>query len=1269
MGLQDRYLCLLNWYMKRFIVAVITFCIVGLAGQSQTRMGERLPMNTAAPDSMFYSGVIAIMLDRNNDIRFAKNETGHWQTGNRSLDAILRKWQVGHIDTMYQTLVLQAIASENQQALRRMEQAGLMQWYCLPVANGMNVRKACESLQGIAGIEVAEPFAKIESIGIPSDPMFAQQWHWENTGQSGGLIGADIKAVPAWSISTGSPEVIVAVHDGGVLATHPDLQQNMWWGTGFNFVTNSPLLTPDVHGTHVAGLVAAVRNNNLGVSGIAGGNGLANSGIRLMSLQIIGGVPVIPGYEALAFVFAANNGAAISQNSWSYAVPNLFPNYLAEAMDYFIANGGGSLMKGGLIVAASGNRATEDKYYPAAYSRVMAVAASTHNDERAAYSNIGTWVDITAPGGDGFAPIISTVLQNDFGPLFGTSMACPIVSGTAGLLLSKLQGRVLPDDIRSLLLYGVDDIYPRNPTSLAGKLGSGRLNAFKALSRADSISREMVIQPVANPRLLIDCDKVSIKVNALQAGQKIVVAYAPSGTSIDHPFGRLWQVGDVMPMGATIVWVGSDSSFVLPLPIDGEKGEYRLWVNEGSAFNYATGVNLPVEAPTTVTAKKFTSGTNFIILEWQRQCPNRGVLLATSSNGRFGQPSGDPALLTQLNGGGTTLQYGMQTGFEHRSLQPDQSYFYAFYPYQYVNGKWQYGAPILLKANTQCTAVELPIAESFEGPVFAPPHFRIVDGGPAGSIFPDFKTWQQINLAGSTASNAYSALINAYTQNGNGSKELLRTPAFALPEDADSVVVRFDYAYRAYAADPDVADSLQLMWSSDCGATLHPLWGAGGVQLATVPGLSTDEFIPTLQQWKNLRWRLDTLAPAGTTISIGFLATNNFGQNLWLDAVDIRVFKKAKPDVALIKWLSPSPEWVCSPTYNDSVVIANIGNTAINRLQLLLTNNGTSIDSLQLKDLEWAPGSVNRVKLPAVALQIGQNRLQVISRNPNDLPDSNPSNDTLSNIIWRSGQSSLPLFESFETTSEMPLGWVNSGVVSQTWQVSSLASFKGKQSATISRISDTGATGRTLLVSPIMKVEGQPDSLWLQFAVAAAQRKQGNQFQSDTLEIWFSRSCGDARQTLKRISGNELALAETNTNFIPTAAHWSTYRLSLTPWLSQLAEGFQIGFTLHKGGGNNIWLDEINLQPKTVPPFLKEQGFGVFPNPFAQQFLIWHLQPVPNWKWTRIIDAQGRLMKQWQWNGNAPQTLQINTGNWPAGLYWLQLNYGNFQRTTRLLKQ
>jgi hypothetical protein len=104
------------------------------------------------------------------------------------------------------------------------------------------------------------------------------------------------------------------------------------------------------------------------------------------------------------------------------------------------------------------------------------------------------------------------------------------------------------------------------------------------------------------------------------------------------------------------------------------------------------------------------------------------------------------------------------------------------------------------------------------------------------------------------------------------------------------------------------------------------------------------------------------------------------------------------------------------------------------------------------------------------------------------------------------------------------------------------------------------------------------------------------------------------------------------------------------------------------GGGNNVWLDEVQLFTKTIPAALKQEGFGVYPNPFTSSFLIWHLTPPTGWKSARLADATGRVLRQWHWNGNAPQTLTVETASLPKGLYYLELEYDGLKRTRKLLK-
>ncbi|MEM7107818.1 MAG: choice-of-anchor D domain-containing protein [Bacteroidota bacterium] len=355
----------------------------------------------------------------------------------------------------------------------------------------------------------------------PADPRYNEQWHYENIGQSGGTIDADIDLSEAWDIQTGSDNVIVSVHDGGIDYDHEDLADNIWVNDleasgssgvdddgngyvddiyGFNFVSGNGNVVPDPdgHGTHVAGTVAAVNNNNIGVAGVAGG-GNGSTGIELMSCQVF---TSFGGGFAESYLYAAENGAVISQNSWGYTSPGFFEQSVLDAIDYFIANAGydelgnpTGPMQGGIVIFAAGNSDSNSDHYPGFYDPVLAVASTNHNDQKAWYSNYGTWIDISAPGGETSVSnqgVLSTLPNDSYGFFQGTSMACPHVSGVAALIVSEFGGAgFTPDQVRFRLTETTDDIDPLNP-SYAGQLGTGRMNAFSSLLNDDGIAPDAI---------------------------------------------------------------------------------------------------------------------------------------------------------------------------------------------------------------------------------------------------------------------------------------------------------------------------------------------------------------------------------------------------------------------------------------------------------------------------------------------------------------------------------------------------------------------------------------------------------------------------------------------------------------------------------------------------------------------------------------------------------------------------------------------------------
>jgi subtilisin family serine protease len=447
-------------------------------------------------------------------------KSGKLRTGINALDAVVLPY---HAVTMQRVFPYDA---KHEQQLQR---HGLDLWYKIVIDPNADVKQVAAALSKLPEISVAQPIlqkkmndgytgnpAKIVELsklpravkadGFPNDPYFSQQWDLSNTGQHGGLIGADINALKAWGIEKGRPNVIVSVHDVGMDIKHEDLKANIWINeaeangktgvdddlngyiddiNGYNFSKKSGTIDPDEHATHVAGTIAAISNNGIGIAGIAGGTGKGD-GVKIMSLKILEGA--LEDEIALSFIYAANNGAVISQNSWGYSSPGVDEQIIHEAIKYFVAEAGrlpGSPMRGGVVIFASGNSDDGGDWYPGYYKEVIAVSALGNKNTRAYYSNYGSWVDIAAPGGDQSIAnedgTLSTLPNNRYGYFQGTSMACPHVSGIAALIVSKFEGPgFTADKLKTQLLTAIRDVDTLNP-DYAGKLGAGYADSWLAL--------------------------------------------------------------------------------------------------------------------------------------------------------------------------------------------------------------------------------------------------------------------------------------------------------------------------------------------------------------------------------------------------------------------------------------------------------------------------------------------------------------------------------------------------------------------------------------------------------------------------------------------------------------------------------------------------------------------------------------------------------------------------------------------------------------------
>lgn len=457
--------------------------------------GERPPIDLSkVSKSSYEEGKIFIKLNRGQEKSIPEEVIksgvkGYVETGVSSIDELNRIFGAKSYTPLLNDLYQSQPKSKNFK--EKHDAWGFNLWFIVEVDSKLDIKEVVKSYSALQEIETAEPVFKKRRIlpvkeeelpvqastqstnskWAPNDPQYASnQWHYNNTGQYGGITGIDIDLEQAWDLEKGNSSVIVSIHDAGVKYNHPDLEANMMAGIGPDGVGT----IADDHGTHVAGTVAAVTNNAVGVAGIAGGSGSGN-GVRIMSVDIFeGSLSTYSGY-----VYAANNGAAVSQNSWGYLDPNVYNSPDLAGIDYFNANGGGdALLGGGIVIFAAGNDNDGGNWYPGYYSGTLSVASHKNTGIRSEFSNYGSWVDICAPG----SSIRSTGATSDYMWMSGTSMACPHVSGIAALVVSRFYGEISKTDLWTALLEGVDDdLYTYNP-SFVGMLGSGRANAYKALT-------------------------------------------------------------------------------------------------------------------------------------------------------------------------------------------------------------------------------------------------------------------------------------------------------------------------------------------------------------------------------------------------------------------------------------------------------------------------------------------------------------------------------------------------------------------------------------------------------------------------------------------------------------------------------------------------------------------------------------------------------------------------------------------------------------------
>ena len=374
-----------------------------------------------------------------------------------------------------------------------------------------------KALRTDPSIRAADLNRILRAYAVPNDPYYAiQRWHYEQ-----------INLPAAWNVTTGSPDVTVAVVDSGVVRQHPDLVSKIIGGYDFVSSASNPdgdgidpdwddpgcptSPVPKFHGTHVAGTVAAATNNGLGVAGVAGN-------VRLMAVRVgdsCKGLELFDVAQGIRYAAGLSND---SQTLPSKRADVINLSLGAEApCDVGIADFFAEIRAQGVtVVAAAGNQNSSSPTIPASCPGVISVSAVDMSRQKAWYSNYGaSWVDVSAPGGDVSADlngdgasdgVFSTWAtgsgSNRLASYYsdnGTSMAAPHVAGVIALMKS-VKPNLTPAEVDTLLAQGAltDDIGPVGPDDL----GVGLINAYKAVTAVSGLPPQLPATLAVTPSSL-----------------------------------------------------------------------------------------------------------------------------------------------------------------------------------------------------------------------------------------------------------------------------------------------------------------------------------------------------------------------------------------------------------------------------------------------------------------------------------------------------------------------------------------------------------------------------------------------------------------------------------------------------------------------------------------------------------------------------------------------------------------------------------------------
>lgn len=554
------------------------------------------------------------------------------------------------------------------------------------------------------------------------------------------------------------------------------------------------------------------------------------------------------------------------------------------------------------------------------------------------------------------------------------------------------------------------------------------------------------------------------------------------------------------------------------------------------------------------------------------------------------------------------------------------------------------------------SSMNIPITEGFEGTTFPPVNWTIFN--PNNNF-----TWvRRTNPGNGTTASAF---IDNYNNNGAGQVDDIRSPGLIVPAGTSDVRISFDLAHKTYSSLPTsiYLDTLSVLTSSDCGATFTTVYKKWGLALATAGADTADYTTPVASDWRNEVILVPNSQIPGGQLLVAFRNTNRYGNNIFLDNINITAIYNR--DIQLATVNKPS-DIECSSNFTPSVTVKNAGSENITAFNVsynidngtIATTNVTGVNIPKNGTMNVTLANVTGVSQRAHLFKAYTSALVTV----NGTGDQNTSNDSLTKAFTITGSTQAPLVANFESLSFPPTGWgVSNPDNGITWKRASVGNnSSGSAFMNNYNYSDRGRVDQ--LFSPLINYSGV-DSVLLSFDLSAVTRSFPGTtiIPLDTLEVLVTKDCGNTYTSVYKKWGKDLQTINDPNNpqpneFFPSNnSQWRTEQIDLTSFAG--ISPIQIVFRNTNNYENNIFIDNVNLKTRVLPPRLKKDGYIILPNPFQNSFAVWHVQRPIDLKFINVYNSTAQLVWSKRYSTNAANYITIDLTGKPAGVYFINLGY------------